>query len=243
MLLGIDAGRREHGFTLIELMIVMVVLGILAGIVAFTVGAFRDNATLAACESDIHALATANAGYLSRHGTNAPDIDALISDGFLDAAPTSGLAFTDGETTPATADGCRALTASPTSPPPASSAPTSVAVTNLEGTTLRDDHTDDWTATVTVTVADDLGNGIDSAEVTGVWSDAATPASCTTGPSGACSFTSPHTTPNPSTERTWTVSSVTKAGYAAGTNAVTVVVCRMHGSPGGSRACTTTSPA
>ena len=35
---------NESGFTLIELMVVMVVLGILAGIVLFAVGAFREQA-------------------------------------------------------------------------------------------------------------------------------------------------------------------------------------------------------
>jgi prepilin-type N-terminal cleavage/methylation domain-containing protein len=36
---------EEEGFTLIELMIVMIVLGILAGIVLFAVGTFDDDAT------------------------------------------------------------------------------------------------------------------------------------------------------------------------------------------------------
>ena len=41
--------RRARGFTLVELLIVIVVLGILSGIVLFGVARFRSDATLAAC--------------------------------------------------------------------------------------------------------------------------------------------------------------------------------------------------
>ena len=59
--------NEEEGFTLIELMIVMIVLGILAGIVLFAVGSFdedaedaRDSANTRICET---AFAASEAKY------------------------------------------------------------------------------------------------------------------------------------------------------------------------------------
>jgi general secretion pathway protein G len=50
---------RENGFTLIELMIVMVVLGILAGLILFAVGPFKDAATTARTKANTDSCATA----------------------------------------------------------------------------------------------------------------------------------------------------------------------------------------
>ena len=45
------ARDEESGFTLIELVIVIVILGVLAGIVIFAVGGITDNGNVAACKS------------------------------------------------------------------------------------------------------------------------------------------------------------------------------------------------
>ena len=44
------ARDEESGFTLIELMIVIVILGVLAGIVIFAVGGITDNGNVAAAQ-------------------------------------------------------------------------------------------------------------------------------------------------------------------------------------------------
>jgi general secretion pathway protein G len=49
----------EQGFTLVELLIVIVILGILAGIVVFAVGNLTSNAKTSACGTDKAAMQTA----------------------------------------------------------------------------------------------------------------------------------------------------------------------------------------
>jgi prepilin-type N-terminal cleavage/methylation domain-containing protein len=52
---SISAARKNNdgGFTLVELLIVIVVLGVLASIVVFGVAKFREDSVLAACKADV----------------------------------------------------------------------------------------------------------------------------------------------------------------------------------------------
>ena len=56
------------GFTLIELMIVIVILGILAGIVLFAVGGITDRGTTAACKTDLSTIQTGVEAYYAKKG-------------------------------------------------------------------------------------------------------------------------------------------------------------------------------
>jgi prepilin-type N-terminal cleavage/methylation domain-containing protein len=56
---------RDEGFTLIELMIVIVVLGILAGIVVFGLGTFKSESQLGACKADVKQYQTAVDAYMA----------------------------------------------------------------------------------------------------------------------------------------------------------------------------------
>jgi general secretion pathway protein G len=70
--------RSESGFTLLELLIVMVILGVLAGIVVFAVGGMNESAAVAACRSDFKTVETAQGAYESQKGSPATSVDELV---------------------------------------------------------------------------------------------------------------------------------------------------------------------
>lgn len=65
-----DAVPDDEGFSLIELLIVIVILGILSTVVVFSVRGITDRGTDAACSHDARALATAVESYFAKHPTS-----------------------------------------------------------------------------------------------------------------------------------------------------------------------------
>ena len=59
----------EKGFTLVELLIVIVILGILAGIVVFAVGNLGTNAKSSACSAEKSTISTALEAYKAQNGS------------------------------------------------------------------------------------------------------------------------------------------------------------------------------
>jgi prepilin-type N-terminal cleavage/methylation domain-containing protein len=59
----------EQGFTLVELLIVIVILGILAGIVVFAVGNLTSGAKTSACSAEKSTISTALEAYKAQTGS------------------------------------------------------------------------------------------------------------------------------------------------------------------------------
>ena len=76
-------GLDERGFTLVELLVVIVILGILAAIVVFSVAGVTDRGVTSACRTDVKAVDAAAEAYYASKGAPAADIGALVGAGFL----------------------------------------------------------------------------------------------------------------------------------------------------------------
>ena len=86
--------QHDEGFSLIELLLVIVVLGILATVVVAAVGGFTEEAQDAGCKSDAHILYTSTEAFFAQRdlGTipaadGSPDgyEKTLVAEGFLRA--------------------------------------------------------------------------------------------------------------------------------------------------------------
>ncbi|HYE93873.1 MAG TPA: prepilin-type N-terminal cleavage/methylation domain-containing protein [Terriglobales bacterium] len=73
------AARDQRGFTLIELMIVVAILGILAAIVIPLYGGTQLQARIAKVQGDVQAIASATAAYSAHMGALPPDLTALTA--------------------------------------------------------------------------------------------------------------------------------------------------------------------
>ena len=82
MLKRMQQMRDEDGFTLVELLIVIVILGILAAVVVFAVRGITDRGQVSACKTDKNTIAVAEEAYFAKNKTYADEGD-LVTAGFM----------------------------------------------------------------------------------------------------------------------------------------------------------------
>ena len=83
--------KQDKGFTLVELLIVIVILGILATVTVFAVRGITDKGEESACKTDRRTVETALEAYYAQNGTGtaAPTEADLVADDFLVTASTN----------------------------------------------------------------------------------------------------------------------------------------------------------
>jgi len=88
------SGRRaEPGFSLVELLIVVVILGILAAIVVFALGGATANASSQACKAEAKQFLNAFVAYQANHNgaqVSGTDTAAMAANLYSDGSLTSG---------------------------------------------------------------------------------------------------------------------------------------------------------
>lgn len=90
--------RRRRGFTLIEVLLVLVIIGLLAGVAIFAIGGTQDQANIDTTRAKLKQLETALERFSLRFGrlpTNEEGLNALISgpQDMEDQQPTGAVPF------------------------------------------------------------------------------------------------------------------------------------------------------
>ena len=79
----LETTKKDKGFTLVELLIVIVILGILATVTVFAVRGITSRGEASACETDRRTIEVAIEAYQAEHGDMPADEQALVDGGFI----------------------------------------------------------------------------------------------------------------------------------------------------------------
>ena len=110
-----DKSVLDKGFTLVELLVVIVILGILAGVVVFAVNGIQDRGQLSACKTDAQTIRTAVESYRAQGSASAnPTLDDLVTAGLLNTSSTlHTISYTGSTLTVTKAGACTSQTYTP----------------------------------------------------------------------------------------------------------------------------------
>jgi general secretion pathway protein G len=75
--------NQDKGFTLVELLIVIVILGILATVTVFAVRGITDTGQQNACDTEAKTVVTASEAFYAENGTVPADVQALFDANYL----------------------------------------------------------------------------------------------------------------------------------------------------------------
>lgn len=90
--------KKQEGFTLVELMVAVVILGILAGIGVQQYGRIQRDAKIAAHNANVRIITNAANMYIMMHDEAPGSVQALADEGFLQEPvpkPPEGLEYDD----------------------------------------------------------------------------------------------------------------------------------------------------
>jgi len=84
----VEEKKQDKGFTLVELLIVIVILGILATVTVFAVTGITNKGKTSACQSDAKTIQTAEEAYSANNGVYTATQQNLVDAGLMHAAST-----------------------------------------------------------------------------------------------------------------------------------------------------------
>ncbi|MPY92966.1 MAG: prepilin-type N-terminal cleavage/methylation domain-containing protein [Acidimicrobiia bacterium] len=82
-----DKTGRDEGFTLVELLVVIVILGVLSAVVMFSVAGITNDSKQNACEANVKSVQVASEAYRATNGSYAPNLQELVDANLLRDVP------------------------------------------------------------------------------------------------------------------------------------------------------------
>jgi len=101
-----SSSKRDKGFTLVELLIVIVILGILATVTVFAVRGITDKGKTSACAADKKTLEVAVEAYLAQVGGAVPAESALVPNYLVSESANYNITAGSGVVTPVAGGDC-----------------------------------------------------------------------------------------------------------------------------------------